>query len=193
MASDYIPSDNLNPESAIAQGLARGTKIKPHKERIRPTNVEREKRVDRAVEILSKVGYMSEAKRLLIEEYDVDVRTASGYLARARAVIKVMAQQPLDHIKQESYTFYRQKCFDPAVSPKDQIAARGKIDELFGLKAPISVSVAELDRLIDLEQQRIAGLGQGQLEAGSIEGELVPDGDNAGTSGESNESEGISG
>ncbi len=169
--ADYIPSPNLNPLSPLGQAVAKGTKVKAHKDRIRPTKAELEKRVDRAIQIISKVGYMSEAKQLLIAEFEIDSKTASLYLSRARAVIKVMAQQPLDHIKQESYTFYRQKCFDPSVSDKDQIAARTRIDKLFGVDAPISVSVDELDRLIDLEQQRIAGL----LTAGSVEGELVTD------------------
>lgn len=102
----------------------------------RPTELEREQRIERVVDLLGAGRRKSEIKTELETAYGIDVRQAERYLSLARQRIVARTGRSKDEHRVDSFAFYESVCSDQNLPARDRLLARIRLDALLGLDPP---------------------------------------------------------
>ena len=106
----------------------------------RPTEQEHEERVELVVKLMVVLARKWEIKRALDMKYgDISARTVERYMSRAREKLREYQGKSKEELLAESVGYYASilKSTDPKVTARDKMFARQRLDELFGLQAPM--------------------------------------------------------
>ena len=126
-------------EKGTAGKYANGKPVK------QPTERELDQRIEFAKDCWIhgnfKVNMISDIK----ERFRVSHRTASEYLSRARKAISEQTASTWAEKREESYHRYLKIATDETLPPMARIKAQTRIDQIFGLEAPVKIARTDKD------------------------------------------------
>ena len=116
-------------------------KLRPHsewKKAVKPTNEEKEKRIETILEVISNQPKISrfQLHKLFCKKWDVCWTTIDRYLIQAREELKKRLQTPPEEFKSNAVAFYESIISSPVEKTADRVKAQENLCALLGIKAP---------------------------------------------------------
>jgi hypothetical protein len=113
--------------------------------RRRATAEEIEQRAAYCADLLAQGAYKHEAFRLLKKRYDISTSVCNRVLTRARELLADRAGGPREQHRQDSMAFYLWVVRSPRATIREKMEARGRIEKLLGLRAPLMVAATDAE------------------------------------------------
>jgi hypothetical protein len=117
---------------------------KPRKPAIKPTEKERDDRVDELIDFIANRPAVSRYKihRRFTKKWNVCWATVDRYLSRAREALRTNLNRSKDEVRSNAVAFYEQIISNPLEQTKDRIKSQQLLVELLGLAQPTKVEMS---------------------------------------------------
>lgn len=138
-----------------------------------PTKKEIEERVEFARNIYLKQRFKGQMIAEIKQEFGVSARTAEKYLSRAKEQVRELSDATWMEKRENAYQFYLSIAMDESQPAHSRIKAQTRIDQIYGLDAPVKVARTDKDGndiTLDEAESRIDSLAARIAERGGDPG-----------------------
>ena len=120
-----------------------------------PTDRELEDRIEFAMRVWLEGRYKTAMLHKIADEYGVSTRTAQTYLSHARDRLSEQTATSWQEKREEAYNRYLAIATDESMPPNARLKAQTRIDQIFGLDAPVKIARTDTDgNDIDINEAR---------------------------------------
>ena len=110
-----------------------------------PTEKEQEERVQFAKKVWLEGRYKTAMLHKIADEFGTSTRTAQKYLSLARDRLAEQTATSWQEKREEAYNRYLAIATDESMPPNARIKAQTRIDQIFGLDAPVKIARTDAD------------------------------------------------
>lgn len=138
-----------------------------------PTKKEIADRVEFARDVYLKRRFKGQMISDIKQEFGVSARTAEEYLSRAKAQVRELSDATWMEKRENAYQFYLSIAMDESQPAQARIKAQTRIDQIYGLDAPVKVARTDKDGndiTVDEAESRIDSLAARIAERGGDPG-----------------------
>ena len=105
-----------------------------------PTEKEQEDRIQFACKVWLEGRYKTAMLHKIADEFGISTRTAQKYLSLARDRLAEQTATSWQEKREEAYNRYLAIATDESMPPNARIKAQTRIDQIFGLDAPVKIA-----------------------------------------------------